>query len=273
MLKHIGTLGRKRQNTNAEFAEGCARATDLISMAHMRDVIDETMTRYQAIQHKYGFRRFAVAYSGGKDSLAMHHLFPEHPFFWVRCNLEYQTVSNFMAGTGCEVVNTGQDLEWLAEHPQHLFPTGSAGVTRWSEMVHWTGQVQYFKTRGLDCMLMGRRKKDGNRMGRHDEDLYSNNDGTTRFAPIWLWTHEETFAYLAYNNVAMPPCYQWPDGFRISTNPWPKRRSPSIAVGWERVHEVEPHIVYNAAGYLPSAREWLDRHLNMTEREAVYGRK
>lgn len=98
------------------------------------------------------------------------------------------------------------------------------------------------------------------RLGMDDEDLYRNNDGVTRFAPIWLWTHEETFAYLAYAGVKLPPCYWWTDGFRVSTNPWPKRRSPNHAIAWARVYEVEPAIVHQAAEILPSAANWLKEY-------------
>lgn len=260
MLKHIGTLGRKRQATNQDFADACLHATEFIPRSHIDAVVEETYRRFDQVKRENDFSRFAIAYSGGKDSLAMHALFPSIPFFWVRCNLEYTAVSDFIAEQGAEVVNTGQDLKWLRDHPKHLFPVDSNGVTKWSAMVHWVGQEQYFKANRLDCMLMGRRKKDGNRMGRHDEDLYRNNDGVTRFAPIWLWTHEETFAYLAYNDVKLPPCYWWTDGFRVSTNPWPKRRSPNHAIGWARVYEVEPALVHTAAEVIPSAANWLKEY-------------
>lgn len=257
MREHIGTLGKKRRVANEDFQRARDTATQLITREHIDDLTDEVFRRYDQIERENGFSRFAVAFSGGKDSLVVQHMFFSRPYFWVRCNLEYTAFEQFMAKTGCDVVNTGQDIRWLAAHPQFLFPKTSNEAARWFSMVQWAGQTSYFRDRGLDCLIMGRRKQDGNRMGRHNEDLYTNEQGVTRFAPIWDWTHEEVFAYIAYHGLELPPCYSWPDGYIVATGPWAKRRAPTPKIGWGAVYKIEPGIVYRAADYIPSAHEWL----------------
>ena len=70
----------------------------------------------EKIRRKIQKKTVAVSWSGGKDSIVLEHLcrgLEIKKNFWVRCNLEYQQVIDWVkqnAPEDLEIVNTGQDL-------------------------------------------------------------------------------------------------------------------------------------------------------------------
>ena len=80
-------------------------------------------------------------------------------------------------------------------------------------------------------LLLGRRRADGNYTGK--DGLYTNGQGVTRFSPLYDWPHEYILAYIHYHQLALPPIYQWQDGFVRGTHPWPARTgTASEEQGW-----------------------------------------
>ena len=66
----------------------------------------------------------------------------------VRCNLEYPAFIAWIEQnkpSGLEVVNTGQDMEWLKKHPDMLFPDKSNKAAQWFHIVQHRGQARYYK--------------------------------------------------------------------------------------------------------------------------------
>ena len=208
--------------------------------------------------------KVAVSWSGGKDSIVLEHICRDlgiEKNVWVRCNLEYQQVAGWIkenAPKGLEIVNTGQDLQWLAENKHMLFPQHAEIASVWFKQVQNEGQRRYFKKSDIDMFLVGRRKIDGNDPGKEGMDI--DEHGVVRYAPIYDWRHEDLLAYMEYYEIDWPPFYFWANGFQVGTGPWAAREyTGSIQNGWQEVYEIEPEVVERAAYYLDSAADFLNK--------------
>jgi hypothetical protein len=187
------------------------------------------------------------------------------------CNLEYPAFIKWVEANkpaGLETINTGQDIEWLVANPKMLFPDAakkdparkkeaSTLTNRWFAIVQHRAQAQYFKKRNLDVLMLGRRRADGNYVG-FGTNIYTNDNGVTRYSPISHWTHEQLLAYIAYNKLPLPPIYDWPNGFKCGTHPWPARQHiDSVESAWSEIYTIDPSIVHDAAVHFESAKKFL----------------
>ena len=116
-----------------------------------------------------------------------------------------------------------------------------------------TGERMFYDREGLQGVLLGRRKADGN----PPRTFYTDGYGRRWISPIMDWTHEDVLAVCNYYGPPMPPIYRWPRGWKVGTGPWAKRRVANHEQGWREVMAIEPAIVEAAARYLPSARQFL----------------
>ena len=218
----------------------------------------------EKIRRKIQKKTVAVSWSGGKDSIVLEHLcrgLEIKKNFWVRCNLEYQQAIDWVkqnAPEDLEIVNTGQDLAWLAKNQHLLFPQHAEVASVWFKQVQNTGQQRYFEEKNLDMILVGRRTKDGNDPDEEGMDIDEHSVG--RYAPIHDWSHEDVLVYMEYFDIDWPPFYFWTNGFQVGTGPWAAREyTGSIQNGWQEVYEIEPEIVARAAYYIESAAEFLNK--------------
>ena len=107
-------------------------------------------------------------------------------------------------------------------------------------------------------LLLGRRRADGNYVGKGD-NIYTNSQGITRYSPLSDWTHEQVLAYIHYYNLDMPPIYGWKNGYLCGTHPWSARQwTGSVENAWEEIYGIDSHIVKEAAVYIPSAKVFLE---------------
>ena len=63
----------------------------------------------------------------------------------VICNLEYKAFLDWVEihkPEELEIVNTGQDMKWLASHQQMLFPQNSKTAAQWFHIVQHRGQAK-----------------------------------------------------------------------------------------------------------------------------------
>jgi len=159
--------------------------------------------------------------------------------------------------TGLQVINTGQDLPWLVKNLAMLFPRDAKLVAKWYRVVQHRGQERFFKEQGLDLLALGRRHADGNYTGK--DGVYINARGITRWSPIRHWTHEEVLAFCHYQDMPLPPIYDWPRGWIVGTGPWAARTyTEDDEQGWSETYIIDPSVVEGAAEHIPSAREFLD---------------
>ena len=210
-------------------------------------------------------RNAAYAWSGGKDSAALQLVCEiadvkdcvigisdlEYPAFlrWVTDHMPDQL----------EVINSGLDLQWLADNQRMLFPQEAETAAEWFRMIQHAAQETYFKARGLDVLVLGRRLVDGNFVGRNGENYYTSR-GVTRYSPTYRWDHGHVLAAVHYYALPLPPFYDWPRGYRCGTHAWAARQwCTGTEHGYAEVHAIDPTILPEAARYLESAARWLDK--------------
>lgn len=254
-------IKKKQSTTESDWLEAIRTIESIVSKEKLDALIEKTVLD---IQNKTRGKRAAYSWSGGKDSIALGYvceLAGISECVFVHCNLEYDAFMSWILQNkpcGCEMINTGQDLLWLSKHKSMLFPQDSATAAKWFKIVQHKGQEIYYKNHSLDMLLLGRRKADGNFVGR-GSNIYTNNKGITRFSPLADWKHEDVLACIHYFNLPVPPIYGWKNGYLCGTHNWAARQwTGNENNGWAEVYEIESEIVYEASKYFNGAKEFLD---------------
>lgn len=251
---------RKQSLEHEDFVAIRAQARR-ISKAYIDARVDRAVGEVRAFCRG---KNAAFAWSGGKDSVALGYvaaLAGVPDCVLGRCDLEYPAFLDWVTANAperLEVVNTGQDIEWLAANQGMLFPQQASVAAQWFARVQHTAQRRYYRAHGLDVIMVGRRRSDGNFVGRGGQNWYSA-DGVLRYSPLSDWSHADVFALIDHHGLALPPIYDWPRGFRCGTHQWAARQwCRGIRHGWLEVHAIDASIVHQAAEWLPSARHFLD---------------
>lgn len=254
------TLGRKQRISNDSWLEVLGNIEQLIPREQLEEKVKQAV---EDIKAKTNGKKAAFAWSAGKDSLVLEqicYMAGINSGVLVISNLEYRAFLEWVEAhkpAELEIINTAQDLKWLSEHQQMLFPQDSKISSQWFQIVQHRGQAKYYKAKELDMLLLGRRRADGNYVGK-GSNIYTDGKGVTRYSPLADWSHEEILAFIHYYKVAMPPIYEWKNGYLCGTHPWAARQyTGSIENGWEEVYAIEPDIIKKAAKVIPSAKEFL----------------
>lgn len=255
-------LGRKQRIKNSDWIDAFEKIEQLVTKKELDQLVEKTV---KEIEKKTKGKTAAYAWSGGKDSLVLGEICRRAgitPCVLVICNLEYKAFIEWVEGhkpPELAVINTGQDIKWLAAHLQMLFPMDSKHAAQWFHIVQHRGQAKYYKEKQLDMMLLGRRRADGNYVGKGD-NIYTNKQDVARYSPLSEWTHEQILAFIHYYDLAMPPIYGWKNGYLCGTHPWPARQwTGSVENAWSEIYEIDSSIVYEAAGHIQSAEDFLDK--------------
>lgn len=209
-------------------------------------------------------------YSGGKDSLALLVVMEaagldDLPAFAGLTRLEWPAFEGWLQDPAhrpgnLHVDRLGHiDLAWLRARPDYLFPKERA--SRWFPHVQRAAEKRFVNANGLDLMIGGWRRADGNYLGtarrRHE---YRTPNGHHRFSPISQWSHEDVLHVIASFGKSLPPLYGYARGFPLGTGPWPARpRAGTLAEAWREVHDIDPDLVHtaSAAGFT-SATNFLE---------------
>lgn len=254
-------LGRKQRIKNSEWLNAMENIESLVSKKDLESLVKKTVAD---IKKKTKGKKAAFAWSAGKDSLVLGqicHMAGINACVLVVCNLEYPAFLKWVEGNKpleLEIINTGQDLRWLSNHPHMLFPQDSKTAAQWFHIVQHRGQARYYKDHELDVLLLGRRRADGNYVGK-GENIYTNGQGITRYSPLSEWSHEQVLAFIHYYNVELPPIYEWKNGYLCGTHPWAARQwTGSVENGWKEVYEIDCSVVKEAAEHIPSAKAFLE---------------
>jgi 3'-phosphoadenosine 5'-phosphosulfate sulfotransferase (PAPS reductase)/FAD synthetase len=249
---------RKQFMTNKAFKE-IREGARLYPRKELDRLVDVALKRL----HQYRDKKLAVAWSGGKDSIALNFIAEQAGIkrgVLGICNLEYPEYERWMLKhlpAGFDVVNTGQDEEWLLKNPDMLFPD-STHASRWFTIVQRKAQISYCRKHGIDLILVGRRKEDGNVTG--SKGLLLRRD-VGFLSPLYDWTHEQVFALIDAFSLPMPPIYDWPNGYVCGTHPWPARQHvESEEQGWAEVYSIDKSIVRRMSEYYDKARECIKRN-------------
>ena len=230
-------LGKKQSISNDDWLAAFPLIKNIVPE---HEIIKLEADTIKDIKEKTAGKKAAYGWSGGKDSIVLGALCRKagiHDCLLAVCNLEYPVFMDWLIANqpeGLEIINTGQDMEWLIAHPEMLFPDAgksdpdrrrkaAALTNKWFAIVQHRAQTKYFVERNLDVLVIGRRKADGNFIGKGG-NIYTNGKGVTRFSPLAYWKHEQILAYIAYYSLAMPPIYSWPNGYKCGTHPWPARQ-------------------------------------------------
>jgi len=254
-------LGKKQRTDNGAWLETLKNIESLVSLKEVEKLTTETV---KAIKKTVKGKKSAYAWSGGKDSIVLGHVCESagiHESMIGVCDLEYPAFIQWIQENkpkSCEVINVGLNLEWLAKNPKMLFPQNSAVAAKWFSIVQHRAQQLYYKSKGLDFLLLGRRRADGNYVGRKS-NIYMAGNGVTRYSPLSEWSHEQVLAYCHYHKLPMPPIYDWHSGYVCGTHPWPARQyTKNEDNGWKEVFEIDPDIVREAATVLPGAKRYIE---------------
>ena len=254
-------LGRKQRIKNSEWINAMENIESLVSKKDLESLVKKTVAD---IKRKTKGKKAAFAWSAGKDSLVLGqicHMAGINACVLVVCNLEYPAFLKWVEANKppeLEIINTGQDLRWLSNHPHMLFPQDSKTAAQWFHIVQHRGQARYYKDHELNVLLLGRRRADGNYVGK-GENIYTNGQGVTRYSPLSEWSHEQVLAFIHYYNVALPPIYEWKNGYLCGTHPWAARQwTGSVENGWKEVYEIDRSVVKEAAEHIPSAKAFLE---------------
>lgn len=257
-------LGRKKNiRSNAEWWAAWEGARELWPDERLQPLVDKTLedmsTSLDGMAWGYGW-------SGGKDAQVIswlcNQLQPGAPGVLSTHSLHFPAMDEFhreFLPDGVSVVDTGQDLDWLAKHPERLF-AGSAIHARTMRESNQHGQDVGFKAGKWDVLVTGRRTIDGNYTGPKGEHFYSNKRGITRYSPIHDWDHEAVLALIQRESILMAPCYGWPHGFFNGTEGWPFREGPDTIEGrLAEIHAIDSTILPRAAAYIPIIQRFIDQ--------------
>lgn len=254
------TLGKKQSISNQAWIEAMDHIEELVTKEELDQLVQETI---REIETAVGGKRAAYAWSAGKDSLVLGDICRQAGIMdcmLAVCNMEYPAFTAWIEEhkpENLEIINTGQDLEWLKKHPEMLFPGDSKAAARWFSIIQHRAQTKYYKAHDLDLILLGRRRADGNYCGR-GSNIYTDGKGITRYSPLAGWSHEAVLAYIHYYKIPLPPIYDWPNGFLCGTHPWPARQwTRSEENGWEEIYQIAPDVVKEAAKAIPGAKKYL----------------
>lgn len=254
-------IGRKQNAKNEVWLEAVAKIEELVSRADLDALVEKTVADIREVTSG---KSAAYAWSAGKDSIVLSKICEMAGITACMigvCDLEYPAFMEWVNANkpaGCEVINTGQNLEWLAKHPEMLFPRDSSTAARWFQIVQHRAQREYFKRHSLDMIILGRRRADGNYVGRKS-NIYTDGKGVTRYSPLADWSHEHILAFIHYHHLQLPPIYGWHNGYLCGTHPWPARQwTENEENGWREVYNIDPDVVRTAANLLPGAKAYME---------------
>lgn len=254
-------LGRKQNMENSKWIDAMEHIEELVTKEELDSLVEDTV---KEIEQQTAGKKAAYAWSAGKDSLvlgALCEMTGIKECMLAVCNLEYPTFVEWIQKNkpeGLEIINTGQDMEWLIKHPEMMFPKDCKIAARWFSVVQHRAQAKYYKAHELDVILLGRRRVDGNYCGK-GSNIYTDGKGVTRYSPLASWSHEAVLAFIHYYKLQMPPIYEWRNGYLCGTHPWPARQwTESAAEAWKEIYEIDSEIVKAAAEHLSGAKEYLE---------------
>lgn len=255
----ITVLGRKKNTSNEKWQEVFRDIEKYISKAEVDRCVERKVKEIRAATKG---KKCAIAWSGGKDSVAVERLANMAGIskgVFVHTDVEYPAFMDWVEKhkpKDIQAVNSGHNLQWIKKHPQFLFPKTTALHSRWYGMVQQSTVRKYYHENELDLILYGRRRADGNHV---PQPIYTNGKGITIYNCIAEWEHELLLGFIHYYQIPLPPIYEWENGFVEGTHSWTARNphDKKDATAWAEIYRIDPDIVTNAAIHFDSAKDFL----------------
>jgi len=241
-------LGRKASLTRASYTDFVTHVGSRVPRAMLDSHVDDAVRRIAAAQSRYG-ARFGVAWSGGKDSIAVTAI-AEMAGVSVgvqACadpSLEYQSFVDWCDKHRPSYVRTdypGMTPAWLRKNPRLVFPSrfkDSARIHTLYNGMKWTAQRALIDSENLAFIVTGRRTIDSNFCGTGG--VSTARGKYVSVSPLYDWSHELVFALIHYHGLALPPVYDTEHGFAHGARPWPLtsldevlERQPDIYARWK----------------------------------------
>lgn len=255
-------LSYKQRESNEHFVSVYKNIESYITKQEVDTAIGIGIARLR--QTIFG-SKFGIAWSGGKDSVVLDFIARQAYKEFPSCigmteDLEYPEFMKFVTNNmplDLTVYNSGHNLKWLSENLDWLFPKDSAQAAKWFKAIQHTAQNKFYKDKGLQILLTGRRKLDKNYVGTNG--IYKNKQtGVVRYSPLYDFTHEQVLGIIHYYNLPLAPFYSWPNGFIVGSGCWAARQwTGSVEKAWSEVYAIDKTVVQKAAKYIKSAADYV----------------
>lgn len=259
----------KKQNIkdNADWIRALNNSVSICSFEEIKELEQKTINRIRRVATNYN--NICSGWIAGKDSIVVNNILLKSginfkPIMWRGIN-EYPEMKKWVDANKpnnlIEEVIDKYTLEYLEKHPDYLFCKNNTRQ-RWMA-TKWERQRKDIAKYNFDLFITGRRLKDGNQCGNEDNEFIVNKKGYDVFSPIGEWSHEQLLAYIRYNNIELPPFYQYDRGFLIGSiaqGEWTERAVLDKTENevWEELYQIDKSIVIDASKKLTSAKKFLE---------------
>lgn len=263
------SVGRKQNATNESWVAALAAARERCDRGRAEALVERAAEYVRQELPSLGSSA-AFAWSGGKDSIALARVARAAGIdrcFLVASHLEYPSFEDWLtrhSPPGLDVLRIPLDLAWLRSHPDLLLPYTYRQQQEWFRLMQWNGQRKWCTEHGIDVLVMGRRKIDGNYVGKGC--INRTKHGFVKWSPLCDWSHEDVLDVIVGYDEELPPVYDYPRGWRVATGPWAKRRCLQLddveeakRQCWHEVWTADADVVREAATMLDQARSFMDR--------------
>lgn len=243
----MSARGAKTKLTDSQWRSLLLHPTVPYENIMLKEIV--TIQRLKRVINTHKYIRIGTAWSGGKDSIVLQHIIEkagihivknifvqyinEYPDFirWVKNNLPADTIISEPVGFS---------FKYLNDNPDYLFPLReNTKIAASYYPQRWKVQNDFSKQYSLDLLITGRRIDDGNFCGSSkDEYITKSKNTVSKFNLIADWTQAEIMAYIKYNDLELPPIYNYPNGFAHGTQPWTKRERVKDSI-YETFKEIE----------------------------------
>jgi 3'-phosphoadenosine 5'-phosphosulfate sulfotransferase (PAPS reductase)/FAD synthetase len=258
------TIPQKQRSKQDDWINYLDKAYRFPDHARADELIDKAIGRinpYLAEASAPGW-----GWSGGKDSQGLRVIMEEAGVDECYLAISALEFPQFLAWATenmpdrlTVILNDQLNLDWLADHPDMIFPD-SARAAKWFQSIQGRGRKKFIKDTDRDLIFLGRRKIDGNQTGT--DGSYVQN-GTAIVSPMHDWSHEDLLTVLGSRSMPLPPCYNWPRGFRVGTGSWPARQwVENRDFGFNEIWRIDPNVLIHASTKIEEVALWLKKSGN-----------
>lgn len=214
------------------------------------------------------YKNVCSGWIGGKDSLVLDSILRKSgirftPIMWRGVN-EYPCMAKWIkknqpADLITEIVDDF-DLDFLEKNPEYLFCKGDT-KKKWLSL-KWKRYDKDIPKHNFDLFIVARRTADRNVCGKEENNFIIKKDKYSTYSPLAKWNHEETLAYIKYNNIKLPPLYNFKRGFTVGSiamGEWTEYAQYDLTEKevWDEIYDIDKSIVINASEKLTSAKKYL----------------